>query len=598
MNSLDSNRCFTLEHALAEPEFEEPVSDGEEPDVNLNRRVKSRSSYARLEVQSMGIDLTRDPALEPDRDNNLEMEQPLLRVACNNRTNLTSGGGGANKGFLDYYRMLETAVRQREAHQGTDAIVHSNRQQSSEKSETEFLLGPPAPTELTPALLPDGWERHLDDDGPYYWHIRTGTIQREPPVVSPVSEVPVAVAGPTPAEVPTEPEAPAQKEAKRQSYPLGSNMAASERSMPVRFAVRSLGWSEIPEEELSPERSSRAVNRCIVDLSLGRGQALLDGVGRWGEGRDLLLELDESQLRLLSPGDAVPLHAQPLHAIRVWGVGRDNGRERDFAYVARDRNSRRFMCHVFRCDMPARIIANALRDVCKKMVVERSLSTGDDWPGPQRTASKRSALDRIAGLSLEGEPVFPCPMEEPRKVLRALYLGSVPVSGPSGMDLLNHAVDALLDRVPKAHWLPVQVAVAPSTVTVLLDSPTRRDGAEEREVLAECRVRFLSFLGIGKQVTSCGFIMHTAQDGFVAHVFHCEPSAGALCKTIEAACKLRYQKCLDAHRQSTALQKDQPQQATKGLSMTALKSVIGNISTRIVGRKGLSAVLQTQAEAS
>ena len=80
----------------------------------------------------------------------------------------------------------------------------------------------------------------------------------------------------------------------------------------------------------------------------------------------------------------------------------------------------------------------------------------------------------------------------------------------------------------------------------------------------------------------CSFIMHTAQDQFVAHVFHCEPSAGALCKTIEAACKvsypwysvitwwthdqrglwltsglvsqharfvlqLRYQKCLDAH---------------------------------------------------
>lgn len=48
----------------------------------------------------------------------------------------------------------------------------------------------------------------------------------------------------------------------------------------------------------------------------------------------------------------------------------------------------------------------------------------------------------------------------------------------------------------------------------------------------------------------CGFVMHTAQDRFVAHVFHCEPSAGALCKTIEAACKLRYQKCLDAHRQA------------------------------------------------
>ncbi len=38
----------------------------------------------------------------------------------------------------------------------------------------------------------------------------------------------------------------------------------------------------------------------------------------------------------------------------------------------------------------------------------------------------------------------------------------------------------------------------------------------------------------------------------MAHVFHCEPSAGPLCKTIEAACKLRYQKCLDARPMAAA----------------------------------------------
>jgi hypothetical protein len=33
----------------------------------------------------------------------------------------------------------------------------------------------------------------------------------------------------------------------------------------------------------------------------------------------------------------------------------------------------------------------------------------------------------------------------------------------------------------------------------------------------------------------------------MCYVFHVEPSAGAMAKTIEAACKLRYQKVLDAH---------------------------------------------------
>ena len=65
----------------------------------------------------------------------------------------------------------------------------------------------------------------------------------------------------------------------------------------------------------------------------------------------------------------------------------------------------------------------------------------------------------------------------------------------------------------------------------------------------DCRVRFLSFLGIGENPQQCAYIMHTAQDTFVAHIFHCESGAGPLCKTIEAACKLRYQKCLDARPQ-------------------------------------------------
>lgn len=61
---------------------------------------------------------------------------------------------------------------------------------------------------------------------------------------------------------------------------------------------------------------------------------------------------------------------------------------------------------------------------------------------------------------------------------------------------------------------------------------------DDGKQIAECRVRFLSFLGIGRDVKHCAFIMHTAQDQFIAHVFFCEPSTGALCKTIEAACKV------------------------------------------------------------
>lgn len=61
---------------------------------------------------------------------------------------------------------------------------------------------------------------------------------------------------------------------------------------------------------------------------------------------------------------------------------------------------------------------------------------------------------------------------------------------------------------------------------------------DDGRLIAECRVRYLSFLGIGQNVKNCAFIMHTAEDKFVCHAFVCEPSSGALCKTIEAACKV------------------------------------------------------------
>ena len=58
----------------------------------------------------------------------------------------------------------------------------------------------------------------------------------------------------------------------------------------IRFAVRSLGWVRIAEEDLTPERSSKAVNKCIVNLSLGRND-INDVVGRWGDVSKLLIFL-------------------------------------------------------------------------------------------------------------------------------------------------------------------------------------------------------------------------------------------------------------------------------------------------------------------
>lgn len=48
------------------------------------------------------------------------------------------------------------------------------------------------------------------------------------------------------------------------------------------FAVRSLGWVEMAEEDLAPGKSSVAVNNCIRQLSYCKND-IRDTVGIWGE---------------------------------------------------------------------------------------------------------------------------------------------------------------------------------------------------------------------------------------------------------------------------------------------------------------------------
>lgn len=38
------------------------------------------------------------------------------------------------------------------------------------------------------------------------------------------------------------------------------------------------------------------------------------------------MDLDDGALKLIDPESLNTLHTQPIHTIRVWGVGRDNGR--------------------------------------------------------------------------------------------------------------------------------------------------------------------------------------------------------------------------------------------------------------------------------
>ncbi|XP_042323203.1 amyloid-beta A4 precursor protein-binding family B member 2 isoform X7 [Sceloporus undulatus] len=434
--------------------------------------------------------------------------------------------------------------------------------------------------------LPPGWKKISDVAGIYYWHIPTGTTQWERPVSIPADlqgsrkgSLSSITPSPTPEtedlHAATVNPDPSLKEFEgatlryaslklRNAPQCDEDDSCSINSDPEAkcFAVRSLGWVEMAEEDLAPGKSSVAVNNCIRQLSYCKND-IRDTVGIWGEGKDMYLILENDMLNLVDPMDRSILHSQPIVSIRVWGVGRDNGR--DFAYVARDRETRILKCHVFRCDTPAKAIATSLHEICSKIMAERK----------NAKAVACSSLQDRTNVTLE-VPLqdFPTPKTELVQKFHVQYLGMLPVARPVGMDTLNGAIESLMSSSGREDWMPVTMNVADATVTVISEG-------NEEEIMVECRVRFLSFMGVGKDIHTFAFIMDTGNQHFECHVFWCEPNAGNVSEAVQAACMLRYQKCLVARPPSQKVRPPPPpaDSMTRRVTTNVKRGVLSLIDT-------------------
>ncbi|XP_012385238.2 amyloid beta precursor protein binding family B member 2 isoform X6 [Dasypus novemcinctus] len=435
--------------------------------------------------------------------------------------------------------------------------------------------------------LPPGWKRVSDIAGTYYWHIPTGTTQWERPVSIP-ADLPGSRKGSlssvTPSPTPENEDLhaatvnpdPSLKEFEgatlryaslklRNAPQADDDDSCSINSDPEAkcFAVRSLGWVEMAEEDLAPGKSSVAVNNCIRQLSYCKND-IRDTVGIWGEGKDMYLILENDMLSLVDPMDRTVLHSQPIVSIRVWGVGRDNGR--DFAYVARDKDTRILKCHVFRCDTPAKAIATSLHEICSQIMAERR----------NAKALACSSLQERTNVNLDVplQVDFPTPKTELVQKFHVQYLGMLPVDKPVGMDTLNNAIESLMTSSNKEDWPSVHMNVADATVTVISEK-------SEEETLVECRVRFLSFMGVGKDVHTFAFIMDTGNQRFECHVFWCEPNAGNVSEAVQAACMLRYQKCLVARPPSQKVRPPPPpaDSMTRRVTTNVKRGVLSLIDT-------------------
>lgn len=285
------------------------------------------------------------------------------------------------------------------------------------------------------------------------------------------------------------------------------------------FVVRSLGWLPMDSDSLKPDISSAAVNACIRHLSNNRAQ-LTDGVGVWGEGKDLMLQIIGDQLKIVDPSKDTLLQTQHIKHIRLWGVGRDSSF--DFAYVVRSSTTKLYQCHVFRCDTPAQAIAKQVHLVCTHLMKQKKLlKQNNDQRG-----------------NTNGFPVAP---SEPCRVFDAQYVGSTTVDEATGINIVKDAITSFTENCDVTNLKRVSVSVSASALIVNEDN---------NSTIVNCRMRFLSFMGVGDNIEFFGFISVISNQP-MCYVLRCEPNAAKLAVAVQEACMLRYQKALDSKQCET-----------------------------------------------
>ncbi|KAG7465181.1 hypothetical protein MATL_G00173630 [Megalops atlanticus] len=388
--------------------------------------------------------------------------------------------------------------------------------------------------------LPPGWRTIRDSTGTYYWHIPTGTTQWQHPSYN-LEDNQSAIDGITANDLKSlsidgrgssrgrQIGSPLSSINDRGTLPWQEDYFCSNTDPDSKcFAVRSLGWVEIPEEDLVPGKSSIAVNNCIQQLSHSKCEGR-DAVGAWGEGQDMVMVLKKDTLSLVDPVDHSLIHCQPIANIRVWGVGCNNGR--DFAFVASDKDTCMLKCHVFRCDVPAKAIASVLHEMCSKIMAERA--------SMNPSMSRSLTVEGISPEDLPRQVDFLDAVRQRVQKFQVQYIGNLPVPRAMGMEVLNRAIENIMDTTDRDEWEPVTIHVSDTVLSLW-------KGQDGEDPFWECQVRYLTFLGVGHDTHTFAVIVDVGRQQFECHVFWCDPDAGTVSEAVQAACMVQYQKCLVA----------------------------------------------------
>ncbi|XP_023680435.1 amyloid-beta A4 precursor protein-binding family B member 3 isoform X1 [Paramormyrops kingsleyae] len=387
--------------------------------------------------------------------------------------------------------------------------------------------------------LPPGWRTIRDSTGTYYWHVPTGATQWHHPSHDAEGDPSSALTGASKRRrfsASTEQGSeirgtmsPTSTLRDRGSLPWHEDHFYTNNDPDSKcFAVRSLGWVEIPEEDLAPGKSSIAVNNCIQQLSYSKCEGR-DAAGAWGEGQDMVMVLKKDTLSLVDPADHSLIHCQPIVSIRVWGVGCNKGR--DFAFVASDKDTCMLKCHVFRCNVPAKAITVALHDMCSKIMSEKAKM--------QPPMPRSVTMESISPEDLPRHVDFLDAVRQREQMFPVEYIGQMAVPQAMGMEVLNRAIENVMNMTDRDEWEPTVLRVSDAVLSLWR-------GEDGDDPLWESQVRYLTFLGVGHDRHTFAVIVDGGTQRFQCHVFWCEPDAGFISEAVQAACMVQYQKCLVA----------------------------------------------------
>lgn len=356
----------------------------------------------------------------------------------------------------------------------------------------------------------------------------------------------------------------------------------------ISFVVYPLGCCEFDETQLVASTSTRAIQKCILRLSNkpSREEAMCWGLD---QSQPVLMRLLEDHIQFTDITSQGLLRSLPTQAIRSWAVDDDN----NFAFVVEENqrnqtshdvaelidyvllNGPTFMCYVFRSldddDMSCRIAAKLNEEITRYREHSSSRVSKSSRLQPMTVVDLHQAptlndqqMDLDAGDLDELEQ-----LETASELsMNVKYIGRVQVPRPTGIDVLNVAIDKCLADASNrsiagssnepAH--SISAAGSPLITAKLIVSPSSVivENLETGAIIVECRIRYLTFMGISRRdIRWCGFIMqNTTNKTFVAHCFECHPTAGHVCEAIQASCSKMYEKMLRGQKTKKQQQQD------------------------------------------